>query len=166
MRNIINWGIKLLFCWGLGFLAFRFLNPISLWMNSLSVLGVFLWYLLIFGYWMLFEGVNAIQRALGLDKEKKSLVRGILCALGGVPTTVICAVDVWNEVYYGLRGVSLCCFSYMWSSEACCFASVMVLKNNSAGKENRVSRHGWAEKSRDYTMTKVFGEQRKKRKWY
>lgn len=114
MRGILNWVGKLLLCWGLGFLAYRFLNPLSCWLNSAGVIGVFLMFLLAFGYVGLLAGVAAIDRALGLDKEKESLMRGILCALGGVPTTVICAIDFWNGVYSsGWVGLSMLLFVHV-----------------------------------------------------
>ena len=114
MKGILNWVGKLLFCWGLGFLAYKFLNPLSRWLNSIDLIGVFLMILIACGYVGILAVAAAIDRALGLDKEKESLVRGILCALGGVPTTVICAIDFWNGVYSsGWVGLSMLAFVHV-----------------------------------------------------
>ena len=50
MKGLLNWIGKLLFCWGLGFLAYRFLNPLSRLLNSMGVIGVFLMILIACGY--------------------------------------------------------------------------------------------------------------------
>ncbi len=114
MKGVLNWVGKLLFCWGLGFLAYRFLNPLSRWLNSMDLIGVFLMILIACGYVGILAVAAAIDRVLGLNEEKESLVRGILCALGGVPTTVICAIDFWNGVYSsGWVGLSMLAFVHV-----------------------------------------------------
>ena len=34
MKNVLNWIVKILLCWGLGYLAFRYLNLFSHWLDE------------------------------------------------------------------------------------------------------------------------------------
>ena len=98
MKNAIDWICKLAVCWGLGFLAWKYLNLFSHWMDE-KIGFPFLAFLVSAGFVGVLYFFAWIDRKLGLDKLKNSVVRGVLCAAAGVPTVVVAAVDFWKQTY-------------------------------------------------------------------
>ena len=67
MKNVLNWIVKILLCWGLGYLAFRYLNLFSHWLDE-KVGFPFLSFLVTLAYVGFACFVAWIDRKIGFSK--------------------------------------------------------------------------------------------------
>lgn len=98
MNNKLIIVIKTAICWGMGVLAFFYLNRLTLFFDSKGWLGIFLSMLLILSYCGVITLVSWIDKKLGFKGGSKIL--GCICGAAGVPTVIRCAMEISNRTYY------------------------------------------------------------------
>ena len=128
MKNVLNWIVKILLCWGLGYLAFRYLNLFSHWLDE-KVGFPFLSFLVTLAFVGFACFVAWIDRKIGFSKCRPSIVRGVICALAGIPTVAVAAVDFWKMTYFsGWTGIFYLLFIHVF------FAAMLFILGYSPDK--------------------------------
>ena len=97
MNNKLIIFLKTAFCWGMGVLAFFYLNKLTLFFDSKGWLGTFLLMFLVFAYGGVLMFVGWLDKKLGFEGGSKIL--GCICGAAGVPTVVRCAMEISKKTY-------------------------------------------------------------------
>lgn len=109
MKKGVIAAAKIVCCWGMGVLAFFYLNRLTLFFDSKGWLGTFLLLFLVFAYGGVLMFVGWLDKKLGFEGGSKVL--GCICGAAGLPTVVRCVMEISKKTYYSgwTWGAALIC---------------------------------------------------------